>query len=90
MIAVSKVWRRRNLEVYFTRHRVQRAIIAAGPGILPALAAFVTTCTAQPIGFGIQQCVEGLFNRSTHHLAEMMPGSGLHQSGHLQGLPPSQ
>ena len=30
-------------------------------------------CTAKSIGFGIQQCVEGLFDRATHHLAEMVP-----------------
>jgi hypothetical protein len=55
---------------------VQRAFVAAGPGILPALAAFVTPCTTKPIGFRIQQCVEGLLNRPTNHLAEMIPNPG--------------
>src|SRR6478609_2521065 len=62
-----------NLEVHFPGHGVQRTLVAAGPGILPALAAFVTPCTTKSIGFGIQQCVEGLFDRATHHLAEMVP-----------------
>jgi hypothetical protein len=44
----------RNSEVYFTRYCVQRAFVAAGPGILPALSAFVTSCTAKPIRFRIQ------------------------------------
>jgi hypothetical protein len=39
----------RNLEVHFPGHRVQRAFIAAGPGILPPLAAFVTACTIPEI-----------------------------------------
>jgi hypothetical protein len=48
-----------NLRFYFARYRVQRASLAAGPGVLPALSAFVTSCTAKPIRFGIQQRVEG-------------------------------
>jgi len=41
---------------------------------LPALAALVTPCTAKPIG--IQQCVERLLDRSTHHRAEMNTDAG--------------
>jgi hypothetical protein len=47
---------------------VQRAFVAAGPGVLPALSAFVTSCTAKPIRFGIQ--------RPTNHLAKMIPDPG--------------
>jgi hypothetical protein len=36
-----------NLEVHFPRHRVKRAAIAPGSGILPALASFITPCTAK-------------------------------------------
>jgi hypothetical protein len=43
---------------------------------MPALAAFVTPCTAKPISFRVQQCVEGLFDRSTDHVAEMIPDPG--------------
>jgi len=50
---------------------VQRAFVAAGPGILPALSAFV-----KPIRFRVQQGVEGLLNRPTNHLAEMIPDPG--------------
>jgi hypothetical protein len=53
----------RNLEVHFPGHGMQRALIAAGPGILPALASFATPCTAKPIRFGIEQCFEGFFNK---------------------------
>jgi hypothetical protein len=42
----------RNLEGLL--HPLQRAFVAAGPGILPALSAFVTFCTAKPIRFRIQ------------------------------------
>ena len=66
----------RNLEVHFPGHGVQRALIATGPGILPTLAAFITSCTTKPISFRIQQRVEGFLNRSTHHLAEMIPDTG--------------
>jgi hypothetical protein len=66
----------RNLEVYFARYCVQRPLVAAGPGVPPALGAFVTSCTAKPIRFGIQQRVEGLFDRPTNHLAKMIPDPG--------------
>ena len=70
MMAVSVVMSQlRNLEVYFSRYRVERAFVAAGLGELPALSAFVTSCTAKPIRFGIQQRVEGLLDRPTNHLA---------------------
>jgi hypothetical protein len=66
----------RDLEVYFSRYRMQRASVAAGPGILPALIAFITSRTAKPIRFRVQQGVEGLLNRPTNHLAEMIPNPG--------------
>lgn len=66
----------RNLEVYFARYCEQRPFVAAGPGVLPALSAFVTSCTAKPIRFGIQQRVEGLLDRPTNHLAKMIPDPG--------------
>jgi hypothetical protein len=43
---------------------------------LPALAVLKTPCTAEPIHLGIQQCVERLFDRSTHHRAEMNTDAG--------------
>jgi hypothetical protein len=43
---------------------------------LPALASFITPCTAKPIRFGIQRRVQGLFSRSPHHRAEMIPDTG--------------
>ena len=45
----------RNSKVYFPRHGVERAFVAAGPGILSALVTFVTSCSAKPISFRIQQ-----------------------------------
>jgi hypothetical protein len=59
--------------VYFTRCCGQRAFVAAGPGVLAALSAFVTSCTAKPIRFGIQQCP---FNISSNHLAKMISDPG--------------
>jgi hypothetical protein len=55
---------------------VQFTFVAAGPGVLPALAAFVTPCAAKSIRFRIQQRVEGLLNRPPHHLAKMIPDPG--------------
>jgi hypothetical protein len=37
------------------------------------LNAFITSRTAKPIRFRVQQGVEGLLNRPTNHLAEMIP-----------------
>jgi hypothetical protein len=54
------------------------------------LPSFVTPCTAKPIRFGIQQCAEGLFKRSSHNLAEMIPDTGFidldHPAHRLQSI----
>jgi hypothetical protein len=62
---------------------VERGFVAASPGILPAWTSFITPCTAKPIRFGIQQCVQNLFNRSPHHCAEMIPDRGFINLDHL-------
>src|ERR1700760_2880250 len=56
----SQLW---NLEVYFAGAGLQRAIIAARSGVLPSLAALVTTGTAQLVCLSIQHGIERLFHR---------------------------
>ena len=74
MIAVSKVWRRSFgiLRLYLAGAGLQRPIIAAGPGILPSLAALVTAGTAKLVCLSIQHSIQRLFHRAAHHLTKMV------------------
>src|ERR1051325_2954963 len=76
----SQLW---NLEVYFAGAGLQRAIIAARSGVLPSLAALVTTGTAQLVCLSIQHGIERLFHRPTNHLTKMVSDPGFIDLDHL-------
>jgi hypothetical protein len=68
--------KRRDLEIDLTSTGLQRAFIAASPGVLPSLAAFVSTGPTQPVSFGIEQSIERLPDCPANHLPEMIPDPG--------------
>ena len=51
----------RDLEIDVPGACLQRPFITASPGILPSLAALVTSSSAKPVRFGIQHGVQRLF-----------------------------
>ena len=72
-----------NLEVHLAGAGLQRSFVAASPGILPSLAAFITPGAAKLVGLGIQHGVQSLFHRATNHLAKMVPDPGFINLDHL-------
>ena len=62
----------RDLEIDLAGTGLQRPLVAASPGILPSLAAFVTPSSAKLVRLSIQHGVQRLFNSPTNHLAKMV------------------
>src|SRR5258708_32388675 len=76
----AQLW---NLEIYFARAGLQCPLIAAGPGVLPSLAALVTTSAAELVCLSIQHGIQRLFHRATNQLAKMVPDTGFIDLDHL-------
>ena len=86
----------RNLEVDLAGAGLQRPFIAASSGILPGLAALVTSCAAKLVSLSIQHRVQRLFDRPANHLAKMVPDPGFidlddlaHRSSRHSSVAPS-
>jgi len=65
----------RHLQLHLPGLRFQPSLVVPGPGIDPIRAALITLCLTKLIRFCVQELVEGFFDRSPDHLAELL----LHQ-----------
>jgi hypothetical protein len=66
----------RYLEIDVAASGLQRPLVTASPGILPSLAALVTSGSTKLVSLSFQHCVQRLFNSPTNHLAEMVSNPG--------------
>ena len=73
----------RHLQRNIAGASLQRAFVIARSRVLPAFTALIAACAAKPIRLRIQQCVQRLLNRPTHHLAKMIADPSLVDLDHL-------
>jgi hypothetical protein len=65
---------------------MQRPVIAASPGVLAALAAFIAGRPAQPIRLGVEHRIQRFLDRPPNHLPKMVPDPGLVDLDYLAHL----
>ena len=56
----------RHLQRHLAGLGLEAALIMPRPRVAPGIAAFVSLCVAEPVGFRIEQRVERLLNRAAH------------------------